>query len=78
MFDQMTSVFYVLEYIFCLAYILSNYVGFGATLPPLLLRTTIINYILLYQSYRKIKDMAEKEMTVEVIREGQRKTISSK
>ena len=37
--------------------------------------TTIINYVLLYRSYKKIKDMAERLVEVEVIRGGQRVKI---
>jgi hypothetical protein len=38
--------------------------------------TVSLNYILLYLSYRKIKDMAEKEHAVVVVRDGEQATIS--
>lgn len=45
-----------------------------ATLAVLLLVASVftvsLNYILLYLSYKKIKDMAEKEHKVIVVREG--------
>lgn len=39
--------------------------------------TTSINYILLYISYRKIKEIAEKVVEVEVIRSGKSVNIPS-
>jgi magnesium-transporting ATPase (P-type) len=38
--------------------------------------TVSLNYVLLYLSYRKIKDMAEKEHAVVVVRDGEQATIS--
>jgi P-type E1-E2 ATPase len=39
--------------------------------------TTTINYILLYLSYRKIKEMAEKIVSVKVLRNSQFITVES-
>lgn len=39
--------------------------------------TTSINYIMLYLSYRKIKEIAEHKFSVEVIREGKQEIIES-
>ena len=58
MLDRMTSPFYILQYIFCISYILGGYSLFGYALLFFMILTTIINYLLLYQSYKKIKDMA--------------------
>ena len=73
--DRMTSPFYILQYIFCCAYIRRRYALFGFTLLFFMMLTTIINYVLLYRSYKKIKDMAERLVEVEVIRGGQRVKI---
>ena len=70
MFDKLTSPFIILQYIFCISFILSNYVLFGASLIAFAIITTIINYILLYKSYRKIQDMAERKIDVQVVRNG--------
>ena len=56
----MTSPFYILQYVFCIAFILANFVIFGVGLLALVIITTILNYILLYRSYQKIQDMAER------------------
>ena len=55
MFDKLTNPFMILQYIFCVAFIVGNYVLFGVTLIAFAFITTIINYILLYRSYRKIQ-----------------------
>ena len=65
MFEKMTGAFHILQYIFSIAYIVTDYIIFGVSLLVLILVTTIINYILLYVSYRKIKKMAEREMKVQ-------------
>ena len=72
MFDKLTSPFAILQYIFCVVYILAKYVTFSATLLSFVFFTTLINYVLLYFSYRKIRDMAERKMNVEVIRNGKK------
>ena len=78
MFDRMTSFSYVPTYIFCLNYVFIGYDYYGYPILCVLIFITVINYVLLKKSFRKIKEMAEKEMTVEVVREGQIKTIDSK
>ena len=77
MLDKMTSPFYILQYVFCISFIVTTFVVFGVALLILVIITTIVNYILLYKSYRKIKDMAEREMNVQVVREGKTMTINS-
>jgi magnesium-transporting ATPase (P-type) len=51
-----------------------------ATLAVLLLVASVVtvslNYVLLYLSFRKIKEMAEKEHAVVVVRDGVQVTIS--
>ena len=68
MFDRMISPFFLLQYIFCLAYILSGYVELGILLVSMVMITTVVNYILLYFNYKKLKDIAERQIKVDVIR----------
>ena len=75
MLDRMTSPFYILQYIFCISFILGGYLTFGVLLLFFMIFTTVINYLLLSRSYQKIKDMAEKLVEVEVIRGGERVKI---
>ena len=56
--DKLIGPFYILQYIFCVSFILTDYVLFGVALLVLILLVTIINYILLYKSYQSIKEMA--------------------
>ena len=49
----------------------------GVGLLALVLATTIINYVLLRKSYRKIQEMAERKMSVQVIRNGKTVTINN-
>ena len=77
MFNQMTNPFYIIQYVFCGAYFYTDYKDFGIILLIFITITTIINYVLLYRSYRKIKDIAEREINVEVIRGRKIVTINS-
>ena len=60
MFDKMTGAFFVLQYIFVVENFLTNFYALGGSLLAFLVITTIINYILIYRSYREIQLMAEK------------------
>ena len=59
--DGMIMPFCILQYIFCMAYILSGYFLYGLALIGLVILTTIINYLLLSRNYSMIKDSAEAE-----------------
>ena len=56
----MTGPFFVLQYLFAIENILTKYYGLGVSLLAVAFITVGINYILLYMSYRKIQQMAEK------------------
>ena len=58
--DVMTGPFFVLQYLFAIENILTKYYGLGVSLLAVAFITVGINYILLYMSYRKIQQMAEK------------------
>ena len=75
--DKFTSPFYILQFIFCIAFIIGGEVLFGGGLIALVLVTTIINYVLLRKSYSKIQEMAERKMSVQVIRNGKTVTINN-
>ena len=77
MLDKFTSPFYILQFIFCMAFIIGGEVLSGVGLLALVLATTIINYVLLRKSYRKIQEMAERKMSVQVIRNGKTVTINN-
>jgi hypothetical protein len=62
MLDKMTTPFFILQYIFCISYILTGFAVFGIALISLSIITTSINYVLLYFSYLKIAEMAEKNL----------------
>lgn len=77
MFEILTKPFFLFQYAICIIlaferlYIYTGiYLGFSFV-------TTSINYILLYRSFVKIRDMAEKETDVIVIRNGNRVTIKN-
>lgn len=71
MFEVLTGPFFLLQYIVCIAYIIENITTFAIFSLCFSFVTTTINYILVYLSYKKIKDMAEKTITVRVLRNGE-------
>lgn len=68
MFDVMTQPFFIFQYLVSLVYILENVAIFGVLMIVFSFITTTINYILLYRSYGKIKETAEKQFKVTVLR----------
>lgn len=75
MFDVLTAPFFILQYFFCIIYFLQKLYTFGIVLIAFTLITTTINYIFLYRSFKKIKDMAKRNMKVKVVRNGQIEVI---
>ena len=59
MFEKLIGPFAILQYIFSIAYILTRYPLFGGILLFLIVLTTFINYILVYISYQKIKEISD-------------------
>ena len=68
LFDVLLTPFFLLQYLFVLVFFLQGYAPFSACLLFFTILTATINYILLYRSYKRIKDIAEKEIEVTVIR----------
>ena len=60
LFDVMTKPFFILQYVSSVIWILESLTIFGVVLLAFSALTTTINYILLYFSYRKIKQKVEK------------------
>jgi hypothetical protein len=66
----MTEPFFLLQYFFCVMFFIMGYSPFAIALLAFSLLTTSINYIMLWISYKKIKEIAEKKIPVKVIRGG--------
>ena len=66
----MTQPFFLFQYFVSLVYILENLVLFGVLMVFFSWLTTTINYVLLRRNYNKIKETAEKEFSVRVLRNG--------
>lgn len=71
----MTKPFFIFQYLVSLVYILENVAIFGVLMIIFGFITTSINYILLVRSYGKIKETAEKEFEVTVLRNKKLQTI---
>ena len=71
MLDTLLRPYFILQYIVCIAFFVQRLYMFGALNLGFSLLTTIINYILIYISYRNIKKMAEKSIKVRTLRNGQ-------
>ena len=56
--DVMTGPFFLLQYFFCFIYFIQSYLSFSIALIGFSFVTTTINYIMLYVSFQKIKQMA--------------------
>lgn len=63
--------FFLLQYIVCIAFFVQGLLTFAILNLAFSIITTTINYILVYLSYRKIKDMAEKIIKVRVLRNSE-------
>lgn len=61
LFDTMTQPFFIFQYLVSIVYILENVAIFGVLMIVFGFVTTSINYVLLYRSYQKIKETAEKQ-----------------
>ena len=66
----MTKPFFIFQYVVSIVYILKKSTIFGILLMVFSWLTTSINYYLLWRSYNKVKETAEKEFPVTVIRSG--------
>lgn len=77
MLDILTTPFFLLQYVFCFIFILEGYTPFAIALLFFSFVAATINYILLYISYDKIKEMAERKIIVSVLRNGQLVNIDS-
>ena len=71
----MTKPFFIVQYVSSLIWILESLVEFGLAMIFFSAATTTVNYVLLYLSYRKIKEKAELQFEVKVIREGRIKEV---
>ena len=75
MVDMLTTPFFLLQYIFCIIFVIQNYLPFSIALLFFSFTAATINYIMLYISYNKIKEMAEKTIYVNVLRDGKMREI---
>lgn len=66
----MTEPFFFIQYLASVIYIIVKLTELAVLLLGASVITTSINYILLYISYRKIKEIAEVVVEVEVLRDG--------
>lgn len=73
--DVLTEPYFLLQYFFCFAFFLQGYAPFSITLLAFTLITVTINYILLFFSFKKIKEIAEKTYEVKVIRNSEIVTV---
>jgi magnesium-transporting ATPase (P-type) len=67
--DEMMGIFFILQYITCVIYLLEGFIFFGVALIGTSMLSTIINYFLLRSGYLKIKELAEHKTMVQVIRD---------
>lgn len=71
----MTQPFFLIQYLAAVIYLVQRIVSLAILLLVASLLTVSLNYLLLYLSYRKIKEMAERDHEVVVVREGVKTTI---
>lgn len=73
----MTEPYFLIQYLASTIYIIQKLVEPAILLLSATVITTSINYLLLYVSYRKIKEMAEVVVEVEVLRDGAFRNLPS-
>jgi cation-transporting P-type ATPase 13A2 len=77
LFDTMTKPFFIFQYFVSTLYILKSLALFGVLMILFSWFTTTVNYMLLRRSYKQIKETAEKEFSVTVLRDGSLITIQN-
>lgn len=73
----MTGAFFIFQYIVSVIYILEGVAMFGILMIVMSWLTTSVNYILLRRSYNQIKETAEKQFSVRVLRGGEFSVINN-
>jgi magnesium-transporting ATPase (P-type) len=77
MFDTLTKPFFLFQYVICIIFLFEKLFLYVGVYLGFSFFTTSVNYILLYRSYLKIKEMAEKETDVVTIRGGKRVIVKN-
>ena len=70
LYEVMTEPFFFVQYMAAVIYIIEKMPELSVLLIGASVLTTSTNYVILYISYRKIKDIAEVVVTVSVLRDG--------
>lgn len=70
LFSEMTGPLFMLQYVICIIYIAEAFYFFAGMVIGTSILTTIINYFLLRNSLSKIKEIAERNVEVHVVRDG--------
>ena len=77
LFNELLKGFFIMQYVVCATFILERNYQFTGIMLGFSLITTIINYVLLRLSYKKIQEIADKTHLMEVLREGQKLLVDS-
>ena len=77
MFDVLTRPFFLMQYVICVIFAFEKLITYLVIYILFSVLTTTINYILLYISFKKIKDIAEKSTPVTVIRSSQQIIVTN-
>lgn len=75
---ELLGIFYILQYLNCIIYIVAQH--FFSTIGIMLglsLITSLVNYVLLRNNIKKIKELAERVFTVSVHRDGRLQEVNS-
>ncbi|EAR89096.2 E1-E2 ATPase family protein (macronuclear) [Tetrahymena thermophila SB210] len=75
LFDNLTSVFFIFQYISMILWTLEGYLQFAILMISVSVFITLINYYLLKASLNKLKKFAKIDLNVQVIRNGVQQTI---
>lgn len=70
LYEVMTEPFFFIQYLAAVIYIFEKMPELSILLIGASIITTSINYVILYISYRKIKEIAEVVVTVSALRNG--------
>lgn len=71
LYEVMTEPFFFIQYLAAVIYVIEKMPELSILLIGASIITTSINYVILYVSYRKIKEIAETSITVSVLRNGE-------
>ena len=70
MFEELSNPFFIIQYISCAIWIIETFIMFAIILIAVSVTLTFMNYVFLYLAKKKLKTMAEQQISIKIFRNG--------